>query len=163
MNAIETFFGTGKDLNELQMSCRAVVVFIIALLLIRIAGRRSFGIKTAFDNIIVILLGAVLSRAVIGASPFVPTVVAGLVISVLHRCCGWLSIHHKKFDRLMNGEPMILYKDGHINKENMDRSLINEKDLVEGVRSTALFDSLEKAEAIYMERNGQISVVKKNE
>jgi len=44
-------FGQGKDLNTLQMSCRGIVVFFIALLLIRISGRRSFGMHTPLDNI----------------------------------------------------------------------------------------------------------------
>lgn len=52
---METFlflFGEGKDLNTLQMSCRAAVSFFVALLLIRIAGQRTFGKGSAFDNVV---------------------------------------------------------------------------------------------------------------
>ncbi|NNU33298.1 hypothetical protein HK413_02345 [Mucilaginibacter sp. S1162] len=46
MEILLKIFGEGKDLSALQMSCRGIVVFIIALALIRLSGRRSFGIRT---------------------------------------------------------------------------------------------------------------------
>lgn len=56
MTILEDLWGSGESLNVLQMSCRGVATFLIALLLIRISGRRSFGIRSPLDNIIVILL-----------------------------------------------------------------------------------------------------------
>jgi hypothetical protein len=35
---IHELFGQGKDLNSLQMTCRGIVVFSFALILIRISG-----------------------------------------------------------------------------------------------------------------------------
>ena len=76
-------FGEGQDLNALQMSDRGIVMFFIALILIRISGRRSFGVRTPLDNIITISLGAIMSRAVVGASPYIPVMVCCLVIVLL--------------------------------------------------------------------------------
>ncbi len=53
MGIITELFGEGKDLNALQMSCRTVVMFIIALAFFRIAGIKTFGKNSAFDNIII--------------------------------------------------------------------------------------------------------------
>jgi uncharacterized membrane protein YcaP (DUF421 family) len=161
MNIIHEVFGKGDQLNFYQMSARAVVVFIIGLILIRISGRRSFGMKMPFDNVIVILLGAILSRAVTGASPFFPTICASLVIVILHRLCAWIALHNDWFGNLVKGKEEVLYKDGVLIKMNMDKVLISDKDLMEGLHIHGNIDSLDKADKVYLERDGQISVVKK--
>ena len=83
---IHLVFGEGTDLEIWQMSIRGAVVFVVALVLIRASGRRSFGQHSPFDACITVLLGAVLSRAVVGASPFWATVAAAAV-SVAHPLC----------------------------------------------------------------------------
>jgi uncharacterized membrane protein YcaP (DUF421 family) len=162
MNVIDEIFGQGKELTIGQMSARAVVIFIVGLILIKIAGKRSFGMQMPFDNIIVILLGAILSRAVVGASPFVPIVAASLVIVILHRICAWTGIYSKWFGKFIKGEIKILYQNGQLNEKNMRQALISYDDLIEGIRLTANIERLDQAEIIYLERNGKISVVKKS-
>ena len=154
-------FGEGKDLDALQISSRALVIYLVALLLIRIAGRRAFGKKTAFDNTIAIMLGAVLSRAVVGASPFLPTVIGSLVLVLLHRVIAWYSIYNPKFEQLVKGKPRILYQHNHINKENMKRGLMSEDDLQSDVRLKTQANSMEDIEEVYIEASGEVSMVKK--
>src|ERR1700754_300828 len=110
MELLVTIFGEGKDLGVLQMSCRGIVVFIIALALIRLSGRRSFGIRTPLDNIITISLGAILSRAIVGASAFLPIIVCCFVIVTLHRGFSWLVVNNKAFGRFIEGDKIVLFK-----------------------------------------------------
>ena len=160
---IYTAFGEGKDLEWWQMTDRAVVVFLLSIVFVRISGRRAFGMKSAFDNTIVILLGAIMSRAVVGVSPFIPTMVASLALALMHRLFAWLSLRFHSFGRLIKGEPIILYKDGKLNRTNLKRSLISENDLKEGLHNAINSDKLEDAEMILLERDGDISVVKRKE
>jgi uncharacterized membrane protein YcaP (DUF421 family) len=161
MDWLTQLFGQGKELTALQMSMRGIAIFIIAWLLIRIAGRRSFGLHTPLDNIISILLGAVLSRAVVGASPFVPVVACCLIIAVIHRLLGTIASRSDGFSKLMEGNKMLLFKDGHFIDENMKRAQVCKENIMQGIRESALTDDLEKIDRVYMERNGAISVVKK--
>jgi uncharacterized membrane protein YcaP (DUF421 family) len=161
MNLIIQIFGGGEHLNTLQMSSRGIVMFLIALVLIRISGRRSFGVRTPLDNIIVISLGAIMSRAVVGASPYIPVMVCCFVIVLLHRVTGRLIAGSKAFARLIEGEKILLFEDGVFLKENMKKALVCQEDLMQGVRKSALTEDMSKIEKVYMERNGEISAIKK--
>lgn len=161
MDIITILFGEGKDLNILQMTCRGFVVFFISLLLIRLSGRRSFGLRTPLDNIITIALGAVLSRAIVGASPFWSVIVASTAIVLLHRSLGWLLSHNRTLSKLIEGEKIVLYENGRFVTENMSKALVCKEDILQGVRKSALTEDLDKIDKIYIEHNGEISAIKK--
>ncbi|MDR6807277.1 uncharacterized membrane protein YcaP (DUF421 family) [Dyadobacter sp. BE34] len=163
MEILTQLFGEGENQTALQMSARAVVIFIITLILLRIAGRRSFGMKSPFDNIIVILLGAILSRAVVGASEFVPTIASATVIAVLHRLGAWLGALNLRFGALIKGRKIVLFEKGELKHDNMRRALISESDLYASLRNDMHLESFERIESAYMENNGQISFVRKAE
>ena len=161
METIYNIFGNGKDLTILQMSFRAIIIFICCLVMIRISGRRSFGIRTPLDNIIAIMLGALLSRAIVGASGFFPVVISSFVIVIIHRFCAWLIVHHQTAARLFEGKKILLFGNGNFLKKNMDKALVCTEDIMQGVRRSALTENLEKIDQVFMERNGEISATKK--
>lgn len=161
METITQLFGEGENQTVLQMSLRAVVIFIITLILLRIAGRRSFGMKSPFDNIIVILLGAILSRALVGASEFLPTVASATVIAVLHRLGAWIGTLNLRFGVLIKGQKIVLFDQGKLDHENMRRALVSESDLYTSLRNTMNVETFDSIERAYMENNGQISFVRK--
>jgi uncharacterized membrane protein YcaP (DUF421 family) len=162
MEIFNTVFGVENKLDLIQMVCRGIVLFFIALILIRVSGRRSFGIRTPLDNVISILLGAVLSRAVVGASPFVPVVVTCFAIVILHRLFGWLvTKYHKTFGRWLAGQIIVLFEHDEFKKDNMRRAMVSEEDIMQGIRKTAMTEDMTEIEKVYMERNGEISAIKK--
>jgi uncharacterized membrane protein YcaP (DUF421 family) len=154
-------FGSGKELTWLQMSLRGILIFFIALALIRISGRRSFGLHMPLDNIITITLGAVLSRAIVGASDFGSVIAACTVIVLLHRFMGWLMVHYPGLSRGVEGEKIILFDRNEFIQKNMDQALVCMEDIMQGVRKSALTQDLNQIEKIYIERNGEISALKK--
>jgi uncharacterized membrane protein YcaP (DUF421 family) len=154
-------FGEGKDLDTLQMACRAFIMFFITLVLIRVAGMRAFGQKSAFDMIIVIMLGAILSRAVTGASSFLPTITAGAVLAIIHRLLALASMYNETLGALVKGNKTILFKNNRIIKKNMIRCSVSHKDLEEEVRLILNETNMDNVEEIIMERSGKISVIKK--
>jgi uncharacterized membrane protein YcaP (DUF421 family) len=114
-----------------------------------------------FDNVISVLLGAVLSRAVIGASPFFSVIIAALVIVFLHRLFAWIALYNDVFGSLIKGNAKVIYKDGKIIRKNMKRFDITDKDLIEGIRLQGNVESLDEINSAYIERDGRISVTKK--
>jgi uncharacterized membrane protein YcaP (DUF421 family) len=162
MEIINELFGHGTDLNILQMSARAIVVFFFALILIRTTGMRVFGIKSAFDTVIIITLGAVLSRAVVGASPFIPTLVASAALMIVHKIIANISVNNQTISHLVKGKPMSLYKDGVLNEKNLKKSSLSYGDMMEEIRICINQNSLEDIEEVFMERTGKISVIEKS-
>lgn len=161
MERIIEIFGEGEELAVMQMVYRALVVFLIGLILVRIAGRRAFGIREPFDNVMTILLGAILSRAVVGASPFVATILACTAIVVLHRLFGLLAVYYSLFGKLVKGQERILYENGRLSKKNMVFGMISKRDLMKGIRTITNQDSFDNIEKIFLERDGRMSIIMK--
>jgi uncharacterized membrane protein YcaP (DUF421 family) len=159
MDYIDEYLGHGKDLTVSQMCMRAGIVFIVALIFIRL-GRRAFGMGSAFDTVIGILLGAILSRAVVGASPFIPTMSAALLIVCMHKLFAWLSTRFHWFGKIVKGEARLIYKDGRMIKENMNKFFITENDFKETVRHNCNTNETRHIKEAYIERDGRISIIK---
>jgi uncharacterized membrane protein YcaP (DUF421 family) len=143
------------------MSARAVLIFFIALLFIRISGRRSFGLHSPFDSCTTVLLGAILSRAVSGSSPFVGIVSAAAVLVILHRGTALASVHWGWFEKAVSGSELLLVRDGKIDEDALNKALITHKDLDEAVRRKNGDEDLAKVEKVILERNGDLTVVPK--
>ncbi|MCC8391568.1 DUF421 domain-containing protein [Paraburkholderia sp. MMS20-SJTR3] len=161
MDVIYVLFGQGHTLDPLQMGLRAIAIFVIALVLIRVSGRRSFGQRSPFDSVVVILLGATLSRAIIGASPFIATVGASFLIVLCHRMLAWACMRSRRFELLVGGSEREVYSDGKFNAREMHAALVTRTDIEETVRQETGSRSLENVAAAILERNGEISVIRK--
>ena len=163
MNKINELFGQGEYLTPLQMSARAVIIFFVTLILIRTGGVRMFGKRSAFDTILMITLGAVLSRAIVGSSPFLSVIVASAAMVIVHRLLGFLSVKNKRIESLIKGNHTVLYQNGKIIQRNLQKTSISEGDLMESLRLETKDTSLEKIDKAYLENNGRISfILKKN-
>jgi|SRR6185437_3622621 len=163
MESIYQIFGKGTDLGIFQISARAFLMFFISLVLIRLGGIRMFGKKSVFDDIMVIMLGAILSRGIVGANPFFDTVAAATVMILIHRLLAWVSLKNASIEKLIKGRPVILYKDGNIFKNNLLKTSLSESDLMESIRLETKQQSLEKIKTAIMETSGRISFELKDE
>jgi len=158
---LHSLFGSGEHLTALQMGVRSFIMFFIALALIRIGGMRIFGKKTAFDNILVIMLGAILARGVVGASPFFSTVAASAVMVIIHKILALLALKHIWVGKIVKGIHRSLYKNGEMNTRNMKIATNSKDDLMEGVRLQINSNSLDDVKEAYIEKNGQVSIIEK--
>ena len=122
---------------------------------------RTFGIKSAFDHCIIIMLGAVLSRAITGASAFVPTLAAAFVLVLVHRILASVSVFNKTISHLVKGNPVSIYKDGKLNDETLRKCNLSFGDIMEEARIEINKNNLDDIEEIFMERTGKLSFIKK--
>ena len=141
------------------MAVRAFVMFFVALALVRISGRRSFARRSAFDNIIVIILGAVLSRPIYGGSPFWPVVAGSGVLVVIHRVIGILASRFPRVESVVKGHSHALWRDGKLDERGMVRYELSRGDLDAAVRAQAHRSHYTDVGEIYVETSGELSIV----
>ena len=118
-------------------------------------------VKVLWNIIVAIMPGAILSRAVTGASPFIPTVAAGLVKEFTHRLLALACIYFPARSKLIKGKEWTLYKDGKVNKLNLKRNDISKGDLPECISIGANVQQLHRVDKIIIEKSGYLSIIKK--
>ena len=167
MNAFSEFvqalLGLGveaKDLTSFQVSLRGVIFFVATLVMVRISSKRSLAEKTAFDAALIVIIASVLSRAINGSAPFVPTVVVGFVLVLLHRFLALDAYASHAFGILVKGKPVVIVENGHVNDRNMRANHITQHDLEEDMRLDAEIEDLSKIKVARVERSGDISFIK---
>ncbi|HLM53016.1 MAG TPA: YetF domain-containing protein [Pseudoxanthomonas sp.] len=159
-NQLDAALGLGDDSLELwQMCLRAAVVYVLAILIVRIGDKRFIGKHTALDVTLGIMLGSVLSRAITGNSPFVPTLAAGLALLLLHSAMAVLAFYWSRFGTWVKGRDRPLVEDGRILWKAMRASQLTENDLMAALRNTGGITDVAQMRRAPLERNGRISVI----
>ncbi|MDR3006532.1 hypothetical protein D3C87_119460 [compost metagenome] len=154
---MDSLFGSGENLSMIQMGSRALVMFIIALFLVRLGGIRILGRKSGVDFVIIIMLGAVLARGIVGASPFLSTVFAGFVMIIINKILAQVSARLPYLGNMVKGKPVVLYKNGKIQWDQMDRLGVSRTDLLTSLRLETNSKHLDEVDMALMEPNGRIS------
>ena len=148
-----------KDIGIGQMSLRAVVVFVLAIVMIRIANKRFMGKNAAFDVLLGIVFGSMVSRAITGNAPFLPTLVASLVLVLMHWVLSAIAFRSQWFGTLVKGHDSALVRDGEIQWEAMRKAHVTRHDLDEAIRNSGDQPDIEQVASAHLERNGDISVI----
>lgn len=164
--SIETLLGLGvepKNLTFLQIALRGVIVFIVTLVMVRLSSKRSLAEKTAFDAVLIVIIASVLARTINGSAPFLPTIGTGFVLVLLHRLFGIAAYYSHGLGILIKGKPVVLVRDGRLQRRSMGLNQISEHDLGEDLRLEAATEDLSKIRIARLERSGDISFIKANE
>lgn len=149
-----------QSLTWWQMSFRAVGVFFAALMIMRIGSHRIFGKNTAFDIVLGIIYGSVLSRAITGNAPFWPTLAAALTLVLLHKALASLAYHTNfGIGNIIKGKAKILVRDGEFQYKVMRENSVTENDVLESLRIAGHKPDISTVKEAYLERSGDISII----
>jgi uncharacterized membrane protein YcaP (DUF421 family) len=162
MRELSELLGIGLEaqrLTTVQACARGVIVFFSALLIVRVADKRFFAKKTAFDVILGFILASMLARAINGSEQLVPTIAAGLVLALLHRILGLMACKWPHFGEWIKGSSQTVIINGQVDREALRRHHFGDDDLNEELRLNGV-DSPEKVKLARLERSGEVSVVK---
>jgi len=156
-----SWLGLGLDAHQLdsgQAVLRAAIVYLGGLILIRFGTKRLLGRSTAFDLIVSVIVGSLLSRAVNGGAPLLPTLAATAALVALHWGIGFLSHEVAAFDRLFNGTVTPLIVDGRPDHRAMRFAAVSHRDIAEAARLSVGTGDLDELAEVNLERNGRFSI-----
>jgi uncharacterized membrane protein YcaP (DUF421 family) len=141
---------------------RAVAVFAFVLILTRVIGRRELASLAPIDLILLIILGDALQQgltqddySVTGAFLVVGT------LAILQVFTSWVTYRFPFTRRVLEGEPLIVVEDGKPIERNLKRERLTVEELAESARLQEIA-SLEEVRWAVLERNGELSFIKKS-
>jgi uncharacterized membrane protein YcaP (DUF421 family) len=138
---------------------RAVIVYVVLLGMIRLSGKRTMGQFTAFDMLLIVLLGNAVQNALLGKDT---SLGGGLLLAAtligINYGVGWLSTRSRKVEALVEGEPVLIARDGEVLASVLKRELVTRADLEAAMRQQGCTHISEVSMAL-LEINGHITIV----
>ena len=134
-------------------------IYIVLMILNRVAGLRSFSKMSGFDFVVTIAIGSMLANTIVTKKPILlVAVVAFVTLFLLQAVVAWLRSKHSLLIRLADNTPLLLMDGPTMLEENMDKVNITTEELHARLRE-ANVAQLSQVKAVVMETTGDLSVV----
>ena len=147
----------------LGYALRAVGMYFLALLMIRVLGKRALGELGPFDFVVMTGVGhMVVSIALDKSIPFYEGIVILATLAALEFLVGFASLKNQSLSNLITGKPVVLIENGRILKKNLAREKFNVDDLMQELRKHGIRD-LNDVEKGILESCGGFSVILREE
>ena len=139
---------------------RGILVYVFLLLVLRIMGKRSLADTTTFDLVVLLIISEVTQQAMIGkddsltAAAILITTLLGmdLLLTLLKR-------PFKLFEKIVEGTPLIIVDHGKPLKERMDKTKVDESDILQAARLNLGLERMDQVKYAVLEKDGTISVI----
>ncbi len=141
---------------------RAAVIYLLLLVIFRIAGKRSLAQITTFDFVLLLIIGEATQQALLG-NDFSITNAMLVIITLIMLDIGF-SMVQERFPNLtpwLEDMPLLLVENGNMLKKAMDQSRISEADLLHAARTLQGLERMDQVKFAVLERTGEISIIPK--
>lgn len=141
------------------VAIRAVILYCILLLAMRIMGKGDLGELQPFDLVVSLVLAelAVMPMEDLDA-PLMHGFMATAVIVFLQCLISFIALKSNTVRKILNGTPSVIYDHGKFNIKDMSRLRININDILGQMRLKGYFN-LKDVDYIIIETNGEVSIV----
>ena len=154
------FIGEHPPLFLLEVAFRTLIMYGYTLLAVRFLGKRGTGQLTAFDFIVVILLGSAAGDPMLYDDvPLVYGIIVITVVVVIERVLNAFTNRNIKLEEFIESTPTLLVKDGVIDIKALKDEEISHSELLMELREKGV-RSIGEVERAYIEPSGRVSVFK---
>lgn len=139
---------------------RSLSVYIFLLIIFRISGKRNISQITTFDFVLLLILGEATQQALLG-NDFSVTNALIIILTLIGADILFSFIKQKssKVEKFIDGVPLIIVEDGNPLKERMERSRVDENDVLESARKKHGITMMAQIKYAILERDGDISII----
>ncbi|WP_144409436.1 DUF421 domain-containing protein [Pseudoxanthomonas suwonensis] len=142
---------------------RAVVVYVVVLVLVRVTGKRTVGQFTPFDLLLVVLLGTAVQNSLIGEDT---SLVGGLILAAtllaLNWAVGFATARNRRLDRIIEGEPVVLARNGEVFWHVLRRQNVSRADFEAAKREADCAEDARIGIAV-LETSGDITLIRRDD
>lgn len=156
-------FGDLPVLFFVEIALRTVILYLFALVMLRVFGKRSAGELTTVDVVVIVALGSA-----VGDPMFYPDVpvlhgmlVIALVVALQHLGIRWAN-HNKRVDQWIKGTPSRVVVDGVLDLKGMEHANISPREVFQMARQGG-YRNLGEIQRMYVETDDQASVFQFNQ
>lgn len=139
------------------------LAYVSLVILLRISGKRTLSQLNAFDFIVTVAIGSTLSTVLIDSSVALPEGVVALALLVfLQFIFAWSSYRSEAINNMIKSEPRLLYFEGQYLEEAMKEERVQRIELFQAARTEGM-NSLDQVNAVILETDGSLSLIKKSD
>ena len=142
---------------------RAAAMYAFLLIVFRIMGKRSLAQITAFDFVLLLIVGEATQQAIIGED--FSLITAFVVITTLMLLDLGLSLMKARWpalDPILDSVPLVIVEDGQLIADRARRERIDLADVLAAARERHGLERLDQIKYAVLERSGGISIVPKS-
>lgn len=140
-----------------EKALRTLVVYAFLIICLRLAGKRELAQLNSFDLVVLLLLSNTVQNAIIGNDN---SLVGGLFGATTLIVINWVlvrvSYKHRRFDRLLEGDPITLVQNGKLLEDQCAKQLITQMEIEIAARKQG-FDSLADVREAVLEPGGALT------
>lgn len=138
---------------QIPFLLRPIVLFIMAVVLIRLTGRRSISQMTIAQTVLMISIGAIIVEP-FSDKDIVKTVIAAVIFVVLLIIFEICSFYSKGFKKCAVGEPIVIIRDGIMDEKALKKLRITKEEVLSRLRQEGI-PKLSYIEEGTLESNGE--------
>ncbi|KFC10840.1 hypothetical protein GTGU_00537 [Trabulsiella guamensis ATCC 49490] len=144
----------------MEMVFRAIAIYLILLIVFKIAGRRTLLQMTSFDLILLLIISEATQQALLRTDYSVTgamlTIVTLIVVDILF---GFMKKRFSRAEQLLDGAPVVLIENGTPIDNKIKKVNVSTDDIMLVARQNHGIYQIEKIKFAILERNGQISII----
>lgn len=142
---------------------RAAAIYLLLMVVFKIAGRRTLLQMTSFDLILLLIISEATQQALLGDDFSVTgaslTIITLITIDIV---LGKLKARFPLFEQMAEGGPLILVEHGRILTQRLKMSGISREDILEAARSGQGLERIDQIKYAVLEVSGHISITPEN-